>query len=215
MKRSERQARLEPSLSLKVGFWACTVIAVAVVLRRLVALGHPSQINPQLAKLDAAFASHTALTLAHILPAMAFVLLTPVVLLRRSAAVWPQRLLFALGAVVGVTAYAMSAYSIGGWMERSAVLFFNSLFLFSLARAYLCVRSGESLQKIRWIWRAVGILLGIATTRPVMGIFFATSRLTHLEPSQFFGIAFWIGFSINTIIVELWLRSRERETAMS
>ena|SRR5436190_15844155 len=146
---------------------------------------------------------------------MAFVLLTPVVLLRRFDAVWPWRLLFALGAVVGVTAYAMSAYSIGGWVECSAVLFFNSLFLFSLARAYWYMRRGESLQKMRWIWRAVGILLGIATTRPVMGLFFATSRLTHLEPSQFFGIAFWIGFLINTIIVELWLRSRERETAMS
>lgn len=213
--RSDRETILEPSLSLKIGFWACIVIAIAVVLRRLVALGHPSQINPQMATLDAAFASHTALTLAHILPAMAFVLLTPVVLLRRSAAVWPQRLLFTLGAVVGVTAYAMSAYSIGGWVERSAVLFFNSLFLVSLARAYWYARRGESLQKIRWIWRSVGILLGIATTRPVMGIFFATSRLTHLEPSQFFGIAFWTGFSINTIIVELWLRSRERETAMS
>ena len=221
MKRSEatvegigsKQARLGPSL--RVGFWACTVVAVAVVLRRLVALGHPSQINPQLATLDAAFASHTALTLAHILPAMAFVLLTPVVLLRRSAAVWPQRLLFALGAVVGVTAYAMSAYSIGGWVESSAVLFFNSLFLFSLARAYWYMRRGESLQKMRWMWRAVGILLGIATTRPVMGVFFATSRWTHLEPRQFFGLAFWIGFSINTIIVELWLRSRERETAPS
>jgi Predicted membrane protein (DUF2306) len=215
MKRSERQARLEPSLSLKVGFWACTVIAVAVVLRRLVALGHPSQINPQLAALDAAFSSHTGLTLAHILPAIAFVLLTPVVLLRRSDTVWPRRLLFALGAVVGVTAYAMSAYSIGGWVERSAVLFFNSIFLFSLARAYWYMRHGESLQKMRWMWRAVGILLGIATTRPVMGAFFATSRWTHLEPSQFFGIAFWIGFSINTIVVELWLRSREGETAMS
>jgi hypothetical protein len=39
-----------------------------------------------------------------------------------------------------------------------------------------------------------------------MGVFFATSRLTHLEPKQFFGIAFWIGFSLNTIIVEMWLR---------
>jgi hypothetical protein len=200
---------------IKVGFWACTGVAVAVVLRRLVALGHPSQINPQLATLDAAFASHTVLTLAHILPAMAFVLLTPVVLLRRSAAVWPQRLLFALGAVVGVTAYAMSAYSIGGWVERSAVLFFNSLFLFSLARAYWSMLRGAELPKMRWMWRAVGILLGIATTRPVMGIFFATSRWTHLEPSQFFGVAFWVGFSINTMIVELWLRSRERVTAMS
>ena len=60
---------------------------------------------------------------------------------------------------------------------------------------------------MRWMLRAVGILLGIATTRPVMGVFFATSRLTHLEPKQFFGIAFWIGFSINTIAIELWLRS--------
>jgi hypothetical protein len=61
--------------------------------------------------------------------------------------------------------------------------------------------------------RAVGILLGIATTRPVMGVFFATSRLTHLEPRQFFGIAFWIGFSINTIAIELWLRSSGRGAA--
>lgn len=55
---------------------------------------------------------------------------------------------------------------------------------------------------------AIAVLLGIATTRPVMGIFFATSSLTHLKPQDFFGYAFWIGFSINTVIVELWLRSR-------
>jgi hypothetical protein len=106
----------------------------------------------------------------------------------------------------------MSTYSIGGWVERSAVLIFNSLFLFSLARAYGYMRRGEYLLKRRWLMRAVGILLGIATTRPVMGIFFATSRWTHLEPRQFFGIAFWIGFSINTIAVELWLRSRGRQS---
>ena len=92
------------------------------------------------------------------------------------------------------------------------MFFFNSLFLFSLARAYWYMRRGELLQKMRWMSRAIGILLGIATTRPVMGLFFATSRLTHLEPRQFFGIAFWIGFSINTIIVELWLHSRESKS---
>jgi hypothetical protein len=160
-----------------------------------------------LATFDATFASHTALTLAHILPAMAFVLLAPIVLLVRSGAMWPQRLLFALGAAVGVTAYAMSGYAIGGWVERSAVLFFNSLFLFSLARAYWYMRLGDPLRKMRWLSRTIAILLGIATTRPIVGIFFATRGWTHLEPSQFFGIAFWIGFSINTIVVELWLRS--------
>jgi len=45
------------------------------------------------------------------------------------------------------------------------------------------------------------------------GFFFATSRLTHLEPQQFFGIAFWAGFSINTLAIELWLRHTGRMIA--
>jgi hypothetical protein len=199
-------------LWLLAGFWASIVVAVAVVVRRLVAIAHPSQTGlPRMVTLDAVFASHAALTLAHIVPAMAFVLLTPFVFLRRAGAAWAERLLFPLGAVVGVTAYAMTAYSVGGWVERSAVFLFNSLFLLSLARAYQYMRAGEHLLKRRWMTRAVGILLGIATTRPVMGVFFATSVRTHLEPRQFFGIAFWIGFSINTIAVELWLHSRGRQ----
>ena len=194
---------------LRIGFWACIVISVAVVLRRTVALAHPPQsAPPQLAALDAAFASHAALTLAHIIPALAFVVVAPFFFLRRfTGATWPERLLFPLGAVVGVTAYAMSSYSVGGWVERSAVLLFNTLFLFLLFRAWQLRR--EPALKLRWMTRAIAILLGIATTRPVMGIFFATSRITHLAPEKFFGIAFWIGFSINTLIVELWLRSQE------
>ena len=198
----------QPSRWLRIGFWICIVISVAVVLRRVVALAHPSRsAPPQLAQLDAVFASHTALTLAHIIPASAFVLLIPFVYIRRFAgAAWPKRLLFPLGLAVGVTAFAMSKYSIGGWVERSAVLFFNSLFLFSLFRAWSLRR--DPVLSLRWITRAIAILLGIATTRPVMGIFFATSRVTHLSPDQFFGIAFWIGFSINTLIIEFWLRSQ-------
>lgn len=194
---------------LRIGFWVCIVIAVAVVLRRAVALANPPQsAPPQLAQLDAAFASHATLTLVHILPALGFVLLTPLVYIRRSAgSEWPRRLLLPLGLVVGVTAYAMSKYSVGGWVERSAVLFFNSLFLLSLFRAWYLRR--EPVLSLRWLTRAIAVLLGIATTRPVMGIFFATSSVTHLSPERFFGIAFWIGFSINTVIVELWLRSQE------
>jgi len=199
-------------LLLRVGFWACTSIAVAVVVRRVVALEFPSPTGPpQLAGLDRTFASHAALTLAHILPAMGFVVVAPFAIFRRfSGAAWPERLLFPLGAIVGLTAYAMCVDSVGGWIERSAVLFFNSLFLFSLARAWIYKMRGQPSLKRRWLMRAVGVLLGIATTRPVMGVFFATSRLTHLGPQQFFGIAFWIGFSINWIVVESWLRFGNR-----
>jgi hypothetical protein len=194
---------------LRAGFWACIIVSVAVVVRRVYALADPPRTAPpQLAALDAVFASHATLTLAHILPALAFVIVAPFVVFRgEGERVWAERLLYALGAVVGLTAYAMSAYSVGGWVERSAVLVFNTLFLFSLFRAFRNMRGGEEVLKRRWMMRAIVILLGIATTRPVMAIFFATSRLTHLEPRQFFGVAFWIGFAINTLVVELWLRT--------
>ena len=213
VEQESKQEKQVPPLWLRLGFWACIVISIAVVIRRVLALAYPPHsAPPQLAGLDAIFASHRTLTLAHILPALVFVAVTPFVVFRNSAeTAWPERLLFPLGGVVGITAYAMSVHSVGGWLERSAVLLFNTLFLFSLFRAYIYMRRGESALKRRWLIRAIAVLLGIATTRPVMGILFATSRLTHLEPNQFFGMAFWIGFSINTLIVEFWLKSRDRQ----
>ena len=202
-------------LGLKIGFWLCIVIAVAVVIRRLVALSTPAgpQAPPQLAALDAWFAAHAALTYVHILCALVFVLLLPLLFWSRTRnSVTLERATFFIGVLVAITAYAMSAYAVGGWVERAAVFFFNSLFLFALYRAWSFARRGERQQKQRWMLRAIAILLGIATTRPVTGIFFATAPLTHLTPQQFFGIAFWIGFSINTLVIELWLRSRSAQT---
>ena len=196
---------------LRMGFWVCIVIAVAAVIRRLFALAHPQHSSaPPMATLDQVFASHAALTLAHILPALVFVLISPFFVFHDSdKRAWPEWLLYPLGLAVGITAYAMSVNAVGGWLERSAVLLFNTIFLFSLCRAYLYMRQGQFRMERRWMIRGIAILLGIATTRPVMGIFFATSRLTHLQPSQFFGIAFWIGFSINTLVAEVWLRNED------
>lgn len=201
-------------LSLLAGFWFCVVIAIAVVIRRLIALAHPSSGGPaQMATIDESFSSHAALTLAHIIPAAIFVILAVVILLRRTRSEWLEQLFFPFGLITGVTAYAMNVFAIGGWTERSAVLVFDTWFLFSLGRAYWFRRRGEPERQRTWIRRAVGILLGIATTRPVMGVFFATSGITHLTPKQFFGIAFWIGFSINSVVVELWLHSKRRAQA--
>ena len=199
-------------LWLRIGFLGCTGIAIGVVLRRISALLNPSHAAPpQLAALDGFFASHTALTLSHIIPALVFVVLAAVVVLRpQTQSGIAGQVIYPLGAVVGITAYAMSVDSVGGWTERSAVLFFNSLFLYSMFRAWRYRRGNNVPLERRWLLRGVAILLGIATTRPVMGVFFATSPLTHLTPHQFFGIAFWIGFSINALIFELWIRSRSR-----
>jgi hypothetical protein len=200
---------------LTAGFWFCVVIAIVVVIRRMIALSTAgtSGAPPELSNLDAWFRAHAVLTWVHISVALAFVLLLPFVF--RVSAAKPGALgnaFFALGAMTGATAYGMSRYAVGGWLERSAVLVFDSLFLVSLARAYAMQRQGNVEKQQVWMIRAVAVLLGIATTRPVMGAFFATERLSRLTPAKFFGIAFWIGFSINTIVIELWLRSAVRRS---
>jgi hypothetical protein len=211
---AERIVRRAP-LALRAAFWISIAIALAVVVRRVFAIAFPSPSGPpQLAALDTSFASHAALTLAHILPAAVFVLLTPVVLLRAPGrSPWAERTLYVLGAVVGLTALAMSRYPIGGWIEQATVWFFDGWFLVALYRAWRLRREGRREDERRWLLRAVVVLFGIATTRPVMGVFFATSRMTHLTPNQFFGVAFWIGFSINALAIELWLRSRRHAQA--
>lgn len=193
---------------MRVGFWVCIGIGLAAVVVRAVALSGPVRAGgpPGTAELDAYFKAHAALTWTHILCAAGYVLLLPLVFWRRarsSPAV--RRLFFGMGFVVGATAYAMNLYAIGGWVERAAILFFNTLFLIELV---LALRQRDEAGAGRWTIRATAVLLGIATTRPVVGVFFATSRLTHLTPQQFFGFAFWIGFSINAVVIELWLRSR-------
>lgn len=195
---------------LLAGFWICIVIALAAVVRRLFALVRPAGGRSPIGDLDAVFSSHAALTVAHIVPAGIFVVLAAAILLRRRSNKWLERLFFPFGAITGVTAYAMSAYAFGGWTERAAVAVFDTWFLLSLGRAFWFHLHGDQVCQRRWITRAVGVMLGIATTRPVMGAFFATSALTHLSPHQFFGIAFWIGFSINAVVVELWLHSKQR-----
>jgi hypothetical protein len=199
---------------LRVGFWICSAIAVLVVVRRLIALGSAATSGPpQMAKLDAAFAGHAVLTLAHIIPALLFVLIAPFVVFGRGRpAEVLERVLYPLGAIVGATAYAMSAFAVGGWVERAAVLVFNTWFLWCLVGAWRLAGLGEEAVKRRWLLRGIATLLGIATTRPVMGVFFATSRLTHWQPEQFFGYAFWIGFSINVALIEFWIRSVDRRS---
>jgi hypothetical protein len=196
---------------IRVGFWICIVIAVAAVVVRAITLSGAIRAGgpPGTAELNSYFESHAVLTWTHILCALGYVLLLPFCFWKRTrSSPLVTRLFFGLGFVVAATAYGMNLYAIGGWVERSAILFFNTLFVCELAKALLFRRHGDFAGATVWSIRATAVLLGIGTTRPVVGFFFATSRLTHLSPHQFFGYAFWIGFSINVAAIELWLRSR-------
>jgi hypothetical protein len=203
-------------------FWAAVVvlctIATAVSIRRLVTLADSSVTSASpLAALDALFAARAGLTRTHVIAGLLLALFIPVQL---SAGVrgrfphlhrWVGRTLMIVGIVVGLSGYAMVVTPIGGPLEVSAIVFYGTALLASLLIAWRHIRRGDVMRHREWILRAIAIVLGIATTRPVVAAFFATSPLTQLSPSQFFGAAFWIGFTSTALAGEWYVRSTRHD----
>jgi len=188
------------------------VIGIAAVTRRTLVLFRPGlaggSASPA-AALDAGFARHMMLTLIHILPGGLFLVLAPfqfVPSIRQKHLQlhrWMGRVLVVCGLIVGVSALVMSyTMNIGGPNETAATTLFGIVFLFCLIKAYRHIRRKEVARHREWMIRAFGASLGVATTRPIVGMFFAFRRLT---PHEFFGIAFWLGFTITFLAAEAWV----------
>jgi hypothetical protein len=190
----------------------CVIGATAAILR-MVALAHPAKNGPpQMVELDALFAAKASLTLAHIVPALALMLLVPFQFSRRfrarhlKAHRWIGRVIMVLGLIVGVSGLELLKNPVGGAAEVTAILFFDTLFLVALAKAYVYARARAIALHREWVMRAMSVAVGVATVRPIMGAFFATARLTGMTPHEFFGIAFWIGLTLTSVAGEAWIR---------
>jgi uncharacterized membrane protein len=196
---------------MRRALWICvsllSLIMTVVATRRILSLWSPG------AGLDAGFSRHATLTLAHILPGLAFVALGPFqfmpILRRRRPALhrWAGRVFVLAALIVGVTALGMSPQmAIGGALETAATFTFGAIFLYSLVRGFTAIRARRVAEHRRWMIRAYAVGLAVGAVRPIVGIFFATSRLTGLTPRDFFGIAFWLGFTLSLAAAETWIR---------
>lgn len=192
-------------------------IGLAVATRRTIVLLKPGALssprNPA-ADLDAHFASERALVLTHILPAMLFMVLGPLQFLRSLRSRYPQvhrwsgRIFLAASAVVGVSGLKLAfGKTIGGLDEKAAITLFGTFFLISLAKALWHALRREFALHREWMIRGYAIGLAVAAIRPIIGSFFAVA-LIHghkPQPAEFFGTAFWIGFTLQTIAAEIWI----------
>ena len=222
---------MEPGTRLRRALWSAViflaVIGVAVALRRIVHLwpvltrGYvpvATASNPRIAQfvaLDDIFARHPILTSVHIVPGLLFMLLGP---LQFSSTIrarhlrwhrWSGRIFMGCGLIIGSSALVMSftMKSIGGVNQAAATILFSALFLYALCKAFWHIRRQEIALHRQWMIRAFSIGLAVATVRPIVGIFFATSRWTGLTPYEFFGTAFWIGFVLHLIAAETWIHA--------
>jgi uncharacterized membrane protein len=216
---------LERSVWWGVAFLAA--VGVAAVMRRIVHVvpvvvhGYsPAAVpsNPRLAQLaamDDLFARYPVLTLVHIVPGMLFMILGPLQFspgIRARHLRWHRfsgRVFVVCGLVIGISAVVMSfgMPAIGGLNQAAATTLFGVFFLFALSRAFWHIRRRQIALHREWMIRAFAIGLAVATIRPIIGIFFATSPLSGLTPREFFGIAFWIGFVLHLIAAEAWIRA--------
>ncbi|HEV7521976.1 MAG TPA: DUF2306 domain-containing protein [Candidatus Angelobacter sp.] len=188
------------------------VIGSAAAIRRMVALAYPMTNGPsQLVDLDALFVAKASLTLAHLIPALALMFMIPFQfstfrIRHLKAHRWIGRVIMLLGLVVGISGLALLRNPVGGVAEVTAILLFDALFLVALAKAYVHARRREITLHREWVIRAMSVVVGVATVRPIMGAFFATARLTGMTPHDFFGIAFWIGLALTSVAGEVWIR---------
>ena len=212
---------MRPNGTLVRFLWAMVVLlaflGLAVAGRRALVLFYPGRLatrNNPAAALDAHFADHRAITLAHILPASLFMLLGPLQFARRVRSKhprfhrWSGRAFLAASGIVGVTGLIMAfRKTIGGLDEKAAIILFGGFFLISLFKALWHAIHREFARHREWMIRAYAIGLAVAAIRPIMGTFFAAALLRgHTpEPSQFFGTAFWLGFALVSIAAELWI----------
>jgi uncharacterized membrane protein len=176
----------------------------------------------EVAALDAGFARHPLLTMFHIVPGLLFMVLGPLQFVRRLRSRrpgfhrWTGRVVIASGLIIGSTALVMSTrMAIGGVNETVATMLFAIVFLFALVKAFLSIRRGKVAQHREWMIRAFAIGLAVATVRPMVGVFFATRSITHLTPHDFFGTAFWLGFTMNSIVAEIWINYTRRGITVS
>ena len=203
-------------------FWIALLILCAIgaaaASRRIFALASPPAAAARdFGRLDTHFAARASIILLHIVPSLLFVLLLPLQFITQlrehhpQAHRWTGRLILFLGIVLGASALQLSIQPVGGLLEGSATILFGSFFLFSLSKAWWHIRNRRVDLHREWVTRMTAIALGVATTRPIMAVFFATSRLTGLTPQQFFGPAMWLGFLSTYAAGEIWIQHSRAE----
>src|SRR5262245_5584886 len=223
-------ASVKPSIRVQRMLWRTTVflvlIGVFVVVRRAAHLvpilmngyqppaATSNPVAKQFLELDDIFARYPTLTLIHILPALLFVVLGLFQFNQRFRQRhlqwhrWTGRVLVVCGVIVGGSALLMSfgMPAIGGVNQAAATTLFALFFLFALGKAFRHIRQREIALHREWMILAFSTGLAVATIRPIVAVFFATSRFSGLTPYEFFGAAFWFGFVLHLVAAEAWIQ---------
>lgn len=182
------------------------IVGLVTVIRRMLML---SGIIPVTQTFDEGITKQPALIVTHIIAGALFMLLGPLQFVKRIREKHLRfhrisgRIFIFCCYVIGITAFILAFTTpIGKENETAVASLFAVLFLFTITKALNHILKKEVSLHREWMIRAFAIGLAISTIRPIVGMFFAFS---HLSPKEFFGIAFWLGFTLHLLIAEVWI----------
>ena len=156
------------------------------------------------------YLEHPIVAGIHMASGIAFVLLAPLQFIKkfRNKNLGLHR---GLGRVLVICALIAGIYGLiatavlpafGGIATETAAWFFGPLFLFSLLRAYWCVRNKKIAHHREWMIRALALGLAVGGQRLFLLILIPA---TDYSFEQLFGPCLWLGFSLNLLIAEIWI----------
>ena len=196
--------------------WVAVVLSVLLLLFsgviRLVSLTQ----DPALADaFDVRYIQHPWATLLHIVPGALFLSLGPLQFVarirQRRIGVHRRlgRILLISGAISGVLSLIVNFLfpAAGGVSTQAATAFFGVIFLFSLAKAFRHILKKEVPQHREWMIRAFSLAMAVATERVLLVLLIAS---TGLSLEEVFGASFWLAFSLNLLVAEVWINYTRR-----
>ena len=185
-----------------------SVIGRAVTMTQI--LLDPSFVEPDPTSFDGRYNAHPVLTLFHVIPGVLFMVLGPLQFVRKIRSSWIQvhrwsgRVYLLSSVVLGVAALSLTFIFpvFGSFTATVAIVFFGSLFLFSILRAYLLIRRRQVRLHREWMIRGFALGLGISTFRVFQGIFMGLAGASLLEA---WDTVVWFGFALNLAVAETWI----------
>jgi uncharacterized membrane protein YozB (DUF420 family) len=116
----------------------------------------------------------------------------------------------ASGVIALVAAFRLPAF--GGITTQAATVFFGSIFLFSVVKAYYYIRRKEVSRHREWMIRTFALAMGVSTIRVFIGLL---EGVTGLGFEEVFGASFWLGLGVNALVAEIWINVSRAKPAES
>lgn len=191
--------------------WVAVVLSALILLASgIVRFVLMAQDTPSTDTFDIRYVQHPWVTFFHIVPGVLFLLLAPlqfVARIRQRRINYHRimgRVLVTSAAISGGAALVINFLfpAFGGVSTQAATVFFFTIFLFSLTKAFLHIRRKEVRSHREWMIRTLALAMGVASIRLFIPLLQA---ITGLDQEEAFGTSFWLGFGVNMVVAELWI----------